>query len=202
LTEKLSTQEELELLVQKIRRCTVCAAHLPLGPRPVVHLHSEARILIVGQAPGRRVHETGISWDDPSGDRLRDWMGIDRDVFYNVRKIAIMSAGFCYPGRHPRGGDLPPRPECMPLWHPQVLPLLPKIELTILAGTYAQKGYLKNRRKSSLTDTVKHWKSYIPRFLPLPHPSARNIAWFQSNPWFEEEVVPYLRDRVHTILSL
>ncbi|NLN93928.1 MAG: uracil-DNA glycosylase family protein [Candidatus Hydrogenedens sp.] len=195
-------QRALEKLVEQIHKCRVCAAHLPLGPRPVVHLHSQARILIIGQAPGRRVHESGISWDDPSGDRLRQWMGIDRSVFYDDHNIAIMASGFCYPGKHERGGDKPPRPECTPLWHPQIRPLLPHIQLTLLVGAYAQKNYLQKAAKSTLTETVRHWRDYLPEFLPLPHPSPRNGAWFQRHPWFEEETVPFLRERIHALLEL
>lgn len=202
MTPKQDIQKELEKLVIQIRKCTVCAAHLPLGPRPIVHLHSDARILIIGQAPGRRAHESGISWDDPSGDRLRDWMGIDRDIFYDEHKIAIMATGFCYPGKHERGGDLPPRPECTPLWHPKVLPLLPHIKLTLLVGSYAQKNYLKKSAHATLTETVRHWRNYLPDFLPLPHPSPRNGAWLQRNPWLQEELLPYLRERVRTLLEL
>jgi uracil-DNA glycosylase len=187
---------KLDALLGEIRACRLCEAHLPLGPRPVLHASRTARLLIVGQAPGRRVHETGIPWNDPSGDRLRSWLKMDRERFYDQRHIAIVPAGLCYPGSGPRG-DAPPRPECAPMWHPQLRALMPKIELTLLIGQYAQAYYLGSRRKKSLRETVQAWQEYLPEFLPLPHPSPRNQLWFKQNPWFEAEVIPALRVLVH-----
>ncbi len=186
----------LKTLLSEIRACHLCEAHLPLGPRPVLRASGTARLLIVGQAPGRRVHETGIPWNDPSGDRLRLWLGMDREQFYDERHIAIVPAGVCYPGSGPRG-DAPPRPECAPLWHPRLRPLMPKIELTLLIGQYAQAYYLGARRKKSLRETVRAFREYLPEFLPLPHPSPRNQLWFKQNPWFEAEVIPALHALVH-----
>ena len=187
-------------LLEEVRSCTICARHLPMGPRPVVRVKRSARLLIVGQAPGRRVHETGIPWNDPSGDRLRDWMQLDRDRFYDERRIAIIPAGFCYPGTGP-SGDLPPRPECAPKWHPLLVPMLPKLEIALLVGSYAQAYYLGRARDKTLTDTVRAWRDYLPQFLPMPHPSPRNQMWLKRNPWFAEEVLPFLRFVVnHTVL--
>jgi len=182
----------LSALLAEVRACTACAAVLPREPRPVLRAHQDARVLIVGQAPGVRVHETGIPWNDRSGDRLREWLAIDRDRFYDERRFAIIPVGYCYPGRGV-SGDLPPRAECAPLWLARLLAELPRIELTILIGQYAQRLYLQNRRKASLTETVKAFREYSPRFIPLPHPSPRNQSWLQRNPWFASEVVPALR---------
>ena len=191
----------LDTLLAEVRACRICAAHLPLGPRPVVRASATARLLIVGQAPGTKVHETGIPWNDPSGDRLRAWLALDRDTFYDERRIAIIPAGFCYPGRFERGGDKPPRPECAPTWHGRLRALLPKIELTLLVGQYAQAFYLGARRKDSLTETVRNWRAYLPDFLPTPHPSWRSTNWLKRNPWFDDEVVPELRRRVAALLK-
>ncbi len=190
----------LEEVLRAARACRVCAGHLPLGPRPVLRAGPGARLLIVGQAPGTRVHETGIPWNDPSGERLRDWLAVDRDGFYDQSRIAIVPMGFCYPGRNPRGGDNPPRPECAPLWHTPLLAALPGIELTLLVGQYAQAHYLGKRRRATLTETVRAWADYEPGFLPLPHPSWRNTAWLKRNPWFEAELLPDLRARIHALL--
>lgn len=187
--------------VTAARACTVCAAHLPLGPRPVLRASLSARLLIVGQAPGTRVHETGIPWNDRSGDRLRDWLALDRDTFYDERRIAIMPMGFCYPGREAKGGDRPPRPECAPLWHARLRPLLRSVELTLLVGRYAQAYYLGPRCRGSVTETVAAWRDVLPEFLPTPHPSWRSTAWLRDNPWFLEAVVPELRRRVHALLA-
>src|ERR1700761_899620 len=178
------------------RACTVCAAHLPLGPRPILRGKASARILLASQAPGTQVHLTGISFNDRSGDRLREWLGIDRDTFYDERQIAILGMGFCYPGRDAKGGDLPPRRECAPLWHPRLRPLFKNVELTLLVGSYALNYYLKDTAKKTLTDTVRAWKDYGPLVMPLPHPSWRNTGWIKANPWFERELVPELRQRV------
>ncbi len=194
----ISRQAQLARLLEEVRACRVCEAHLPLGPKPVLRADVRATVLIVGQAPGTRVHATGIPWNDPSGDRLRAWMGVDRDTFYDERRIAIIPTGFCYPGRG-RAGDLPPRPECAPLWHPRLRELLPDIRLTLLVGQYAQAYYLKGRRNRTLTATVHAWREYLPEFLALPHPSPRNTRWLQLNPWFTQEVIPQLRERIHAL---
>jgi uracil-DNA glycosylase len=191
---------QLEALLSEIRACRLCEAHLPLGPRPVLRATSTARVLIVGQAPGRRVHETGIPWNDPSGDRLRLWLQMSREEFYDQRHIAIVPAGLCFPGSGPRG-DAPPRPECAPLWHPRLRALLPKLQLTLLVGQYAQAYYLGAGRKKTLRETVLAWGEYLPAFLPLPHPSPRNQLWLKQNPWFEEQVIPVLRGRVAEALG-
>ena len=191
----------LDSLLAEIRACTVCAADLPLGPRPMVRAAAGARLLIVGQAPGTLVHETGIPFNDPSGERLRDWLGVDRDTFYDDSRIAIAPTGFYYPGRHERGGDLPPRPECAPLWQTRLRALLPNVGLTLLAGQYAQRTYLGARRKSSLTETVRAWREYGPEYLPTPHPSWRVNNWLKNNAWFDEEVLPELRARVRELVG-
>ncbi|MBX3176184.1 MAG: uracil-DNA glycosylase family protein [Candidatus Hydrogenedentes bacterium] len=194
-------QAAIEALLAEVRGCAHCAAALPLGPRPVLRAGTGARILIVGQAPGTRVHATGIPWNDPSGDRLRGWLAVDRDTFYDETRFAIIPMGFCYPGRDPRGGDLPPRPECAPLWHARLLELLPDIGLTLLVGQYAQRYYLADRACKTLSDTVARRGDYGPAYLPLPHPSPRNVLWLKRRPWFEAEVVPELRVRVRALLG-
>jgi len=186
----------LESLLAEVRACTVCAAHLPLGPRPVLRARVSARLLIVGQAPGTRVHETGIPFNDRSGDRLREWLSLERERFYDESRVAIIPMGLCYPGRDAAGGDVPPRPECAPLWHPRLRAALPDIALTLLVGSYAQAYYLGARRKKSVAETVQSWRDYLPQFLPLPHPSWRNTGWLKRNPWFAAELVPELRRRV------
>lgn len=186
---------DLDNLLSRVRQCRYCEQHLPLGPRPVLRASESARVLIVGQAPGMKVHTTGIPWNDASGIRLRQWMGIEPETFYNDRHIAIIPMGYCYPGRG-IAGDLPPRRECAELWLDQLLAKLPNIELTLLIGQYAQRHYLGRRRKATLTETVRAWRDYAPEYIPLPHPSARNIAWFQRNSWFEQELVPLLRTRI------
>lgn len=190
----------LEALLDAVRACRTCEAHLPLGPRPVLRAAATARILIVGQAPGLRVHTTGIPWDDPSGERLRSWMGVDRDVFYDASHIAIIPMGYCYPGRG-HGGDLPPRRECAELWLDQLLAKLPQIQLTLLIGQYAQRRFLGPRCKSSLTETVKAWTEYAPEYIPLPHPSPRNQPWFKRHPWFQQQLVPVLSKRINALAT-
>lgn len=185
-------QGSLERLLVEVRGCRTCEHDLPLGPRPVLRAATTARVLIVGQAPGVRVHESGIPWDDPSGDRLRQWMGIGREAFYDQGQISIIPMGFCYPGRG-KSGDLPPRKECAELWMNRLLAHLSAVQLTLLIGQYAQIHYLGTDRKKSLTETVRAWREYQPKYLPLPHPSGRNNIWLRRNPWFEEEVVPALR---------
>jgi len=199
LTDRRSGRE-FEALLKKVRACRVCEAHLPFGPRPVLRASITAQLLIVGQAPGRRVHETGVPWNDPSGERLRDWLQLDRERFYDQRHIAILPSGFCYPGTG-AGGDLPPRSECAPLWHPQLLAHLPKLRLALLIGSYAQAYYLGDRRKSTLTDTVRAWREYLPCCIPLPHPSPRNQMWLKRNPWFAGEVIPFLRRTIQQVLE-
>jgi uracil-DNA glycosylase len=186
-------------LLTKVRACTLCEAYLPHGVRPVLQLHPQARVLIAGQAPGRKVHESGVPFDDASGDRLREWMGVSRETFYDPKKIAILPMGFCYPGTG-KSGDLPPRPECAPAWREQLLSHLDGLEVTLLVGQYAQADYLK-QKQISLTDTVLAWKSYWPKNIPLPHPSPRNNIWLSRNPWFEKELVPKLRQRVAEALA-
>ena len=189
----------LNRLLRDVRACRQCEAELPLGPRPVLRAAQSARILIVGQAPGTRVHATGIPWNDPSGDRLRNWLQLDREQFYDKRLIAIIPMGFCYPGKG-KSGDLPPRPECAPLWHAQLLEQLPELQLRLLIGRYAQNYYLQTKHRS-LAETVRDFHRYLPDYLPLPHPSPRNIRWLRNHPWFEKDVLPVLRERVVAILG-
>ncbi len=190
----------LKSLLAEVRACRLCEAELPLGPRPVLQAAPSARLLIVSQAPGTKVHETGLPFNDPSGDRLRDWLGVDRPTFYDAKRIALVPMGFCYPGRDARGGDKPPRPECAPLWQPRIRPKLKQVELTLLVGLYAQGFYLGRARGKSLTETVRAWREHLPTYLPLPHPSWRNTAWLKKNPWFEAELLPELRDRVRALI--
>lgn len=187
---------KLDAVLNEARACTLCAAHLPLGPAPVVRGKAGSKILIVSQAPGTKAHVTGLSFNDRSGDQLRAWMGVDRDTFYDESLLAVVSMGFCYPGRDDKGGDLPPRPECAATWHPRIRPLLKKVELVLLVGSYAQAHYLENRRKKTMTETIQAWREYGPMAMPLPHPSWRNTAWVKKNPWFAEDLLPVLRDRV------
>ncbi len=191
--------KSFDALLTEVRACTICAEHLPHGPRPVVQLHPQARILIAGQAPGRKVHASGVPFDDASGDRLREWLGVTREIFYDPKQIAILPMGFCYPGTG-KSGDLPPRPECAPAWRKQLLARLRRLELTIVLGQYAQAYHLK-RSDLSLTDTVHAWRDYWPAAVPLPHPSPRNNLWLRRNPWFETELLPVLRRRVVKILE-
>lgn len=184
-------------LLKEVRGCTFCAVHLPLGPRPVVRMQRSARLLIIGQAPGTKVHESGLPWNDRSGDVLRDWLQMTREQFYDDRRIAIMPMGFCYPGVQPKGGDNPPRPECAPRWHERLLKQLPDIRLTLLVGQYAQKHYLAERRGRTMTETVQRFRDYLPEaYFPLPHPSWRNLAWQKQQPWFAAETLPALRRAV------
>ncbi|MBD0823253.1 uracil-DNA glycosylase family protein [Aestuariibaculum marinum] len=189
----------MQEVLQNIKQCTICKDVLPLGPRPVVVAHPESKIVIVGQAPGTKVHESGVPWDDASGKQLRSWLGVTPEVFYDAKKFAIIPMGFCYPGKG-KTGDLPPRPECAPQWHQPVFDHLKQVELVLLIGMYAQNYYLKNQVKKTLTETVKNYSEYLPKYLPLPHPSPRNRFWLTKNPWFEAEVVPVLRDHVQNIL--
>lgn len=190
----------MESLLAAVRNCRACAAHLPLGPRPVLQAAETSRILIVGQAPGMRVHTTGIPWDDASGERLRGWMGVGKDIFYDESRIAIIPMGYCYPGRG-SSGDLPPRRECAELWLTQLLAKLPQIEMTLLIGQHAQRHFLGSRRKSSLAETTKAWREYAPQYIALPHPSPRNTPWLQRNSGFEQELLPELRMRLGALLA-
>ena len=196
----LQGSNELDVLVAEIGACRVCAHALPHEPNPIVWVHPEARILIVGQAPGRLVHETSIPWNDRSGDRLRAWMGLERDTFYARESIAVAAMGFCFPGTV-KGADLPPRKECAPLWRPRLLPLMKNVRLTLLVGGYAHKYHLGKAGKPSLSQTVAAWREYPAEIVPLPHPSWRNTGWLKRNPWFEAELVPVLRRRVIKALS-
>ncbi len=190
---------KLPQLLRKIRACKHCAEVLPHGPRPVVQAHKSARLCIVGQAPGRKVHETGIPWNDPSGDRLRRWLDLTPEQFYDPRKVAIIPMGFCYPGKA-ASGDNPPRPECASLWQKKVNAQLPDVTLTLLIGQYAQAYYLGEHRKATLSATVKAWQEYLPQgYLPLAHPSPRNQPWLIKNPWFEEELVSELQNIIQVM---
>ncbi|MEE8625648.1 MAG: uracil-DNA glycosylase family protein [Acidiferrobacterales bacterium] len=186
-------------LLTEVRACTICEAHLPLGPRPVLQLHPKARVLIAGQAPGRKVHDTGVPFNDASGNRLRAWLSVTREVFYDPAQIAILPMGFCFPGSG-RSGDLPPRPECAPAWRKQLLGQLRHLEVTLVLGQYAQ-AYHFGEASSSLTELVKSWRTYMPHMVPLPHPSPRNNLWLRRNPWFEVELLPSLRKRVSEVLA-
>ncbi len=186
-------------LLTEVRACTICEAHLPHGPRPVLQLDPNARILIAGQAPGRKVHESGVPFDDASGNRLREWLGVSCDIFYDPKQIAILPMGFCFPGSG-RSGDLPPRPECEPAWRKQLLAHLGHLEITLVLGQYAQ-AYHFSETSSSLTELVKSWRSHWPNMVPLPHPSPRNNIWLRRNPWFEAEVLPSLQQRVAEVLA-
>lgn len=191
---------ELTILLNEIRQCRECEQHLPLGPRPVLQAGSDARILIIGQAPGRRVHESGVPWDDASGDRLRTWMGIDRTKFYDPSQVALVPMGFCYPGTG-KSGDLPPRTDCAKFWHESLLAHLNNIRLTLLVGSYAQHRRLPAAQRASLTTTVKRWQDFAPEIFPLPHPSPRNNRWLKANPWFAEQLLPNLQRQTKTILG-
>jgi uracil-DNA glycosylase len=194
-------KSQLKKLLSEIKDCRLCEEHLPLGPRPVVQADSKARILIVGQAPGRKVHETGIPFNDPSGDRLRDWMGIDRDIFYDAKQIALLPMGFCYPGTG-KSGDLPPRPECAEAWREKLLAGLPKVHLTLVIGQYAHRYHFAERQSKTLTDTVKAWREFSGEgLIPLPHPSPRNNIWLKKNEWFEKEVLPTLKSQVKKLIK-
>lgn len=203
---------KLDELLINIRACRACEAELPFDPKPILSVSDTAKLLIVGQAPGVRVHDSGVAWNDASGERLREWMGIDKTVFYDGSQVAILPMGFCYPGKG-KSGDLPPKPQCARLWRQSLHQHLGNVQLTLLIGQYAQRYYLGNRLENSLnndsenafvslTHTVKNWQSYLPHFLPLPHPSPRNNIWLRKNPWFEQEVLPVLRQSVAQTLML
>ena len=184
-----------------IAACRACAPELPHEPRPVVRVFPETRLLICGQAPGRRVHESGLPFDDRSGDRLRDWLGVDRETFYGDRRIGVAAMAFCFPGTNPKGGDYPPPRRCAELWRPQLLAALQNVELTLLVGSYAQHWERSEAKERAMTHTVASWRDYLPHAVPMPHPSWRNTAWLKRNPWFEDEVVPYVRLRVAEMLG-
>jgi uracil-DNA glycosylase len=190
---------DLPSLVRDALACRHCAAHLPHQPRPVLRLSATARLLIIGQAPGRRVHESGVPWTDPSGERLRHWLQLPPERFYNPARVAILPMGMCYPGTV-NGADLPPRRECAPLWDPRLLPVMPQVRLTLLVGSYAQAFHLGTRCQATLGATVRAFRDYLPRFLPLPHPSWRNSGWLARNPWFETDLLPVLRAQVCAVL--
>ena len=190
----------LDDLLAQARACRACEKHLPGEPRPVLQAGAAARILIVGQAPGARVHASGVPWDDRSGARLREWMGIEVGHFYDPAQVAIVPMGFCYPGRGP-SGDLPPRHECAPLWQDRLIAQLPSIELTLLVGAYAQAHHLRRAGHASVTRTMHHWRDHAPGVFPLPHPSPRNVAWFKANPWFDDELLPVLRNTVRALIG-
>jgi len=192
----------LDPLLAEIRACRACADELPHTPRPVVRVSGQTRLLICGQAPGRRVHESGLPFDDPSGDRLRDWLGVDRETFYGHPAFGVAAMAFCFPGTNPKGGDYPPPPRCAKLWRDRLTEALPQMSLTLLVGGYSQRWALKDKAKRTVADTVMAWREYVPHYLPMPHPSWRNTAWLRRNPWFEDEVTPYLRLRTAEILAL
>lgn len=193
--------ESFEKLVRDVRSCNLCADHLKHGVRPVIQIHPDTKILIAGQAPGRRVHESGIPFNDPSGDRLREWLGLSSDEFYDDKKVGLLPMGFCYPGTG-KSGDLPPRPECEPAWRSQLLSHLNSVEITLVVGQYAQASHLNVSSKTTLTETVRNWELYWPKkIVPLPHPSPRNNLWLRRNPWFELELVPVLKQRIRDLLN-
>lgn len=191
----------MDALLHNIKQCTICEKHLALGPRPVVSAHPDSKIVIIGQAPGTKVHASGIPWDDASGRQLRKWLNVTNEDFYDETKFAIIPMGFCYPGKG-KTGDLPPRQECAPKWHKPLFDELKNVELVILIGMYAQKYYLGKAAKKTLTETVNNFQEYLPEYLPLPHPSPRNRFWLTKNPWFDKEVLPILNQKVKSILKL
>lgn len=190
----------MEELLLRIRACIFCEEHLPLGPNPILSAHKNAKIVLLSQAPGRIAHELTKAWDDPGGRQLRKWLDVTEDQFYNPENFAIVPIGFCYPGKA-KTGDLPPRPECAPLWHDLLLAQMPNVKLTILIGAYAQKYYLKEKVKKTLTETVGEYQSYLPDYFPIPHPSPTNRFWIRKNPWFEDLVVPELRNKIRNLIK-
>lgn len=186
-------------LLHNIRQCNICSEHLQFGPRPVVSAHPDSKIVIIGQAPGTKVHNSGIPWDDASGRQLRKWLNVSDEDFYDEKKFAIIPMGFCYPGKG-KTGDLPPRPECAPEWHDLLFKLMPNLELVILIGMYAQKYYLQKETKKTLTETVVSYKDYLPKYFVLPHPSPRNRFWMTKNPWFDVEVLPKLQEKISKLV--
>jgi len=199
--EPIEENKSLDLLLSEIRACRRCEAHLSHGPRPVLHVSSTAKLCIVSQAPGLRVHETGLSFNDASGDRLREWMGVNRSTFYDGSRVAIAAMAFCFPGYNDEGHDLPPRRECAATWRERLFAALPQFETTLLVGSYAQGWHLRGRARPTMTETVRAWREYAPRYIPLPHPSWRNSGWLKKNSWFAEDLLPYLRRRVRRVLA-
>ena len=197
----LKNMNDFADLKAQVRACTLCADHLPLGPRPIIRGEESAKLLIIGQAPGTKVHESGVPWDDRSGERLREWLDIDSETFYDENRLAIVPMGFCYPGRDKNGGDAPPRPECASTWHRPVLAQLPNVRLTLLVGSYAQNYHLAGLKKPTMTETVRRWRRYAPSIIPLPHPSWRSSGWVKKNPWFEKDLLPGLRKAVQDVLK-
>jgi uracil-DNA glycosylase len=189
----------MDQLFQEIKSCRMCESFLEAGVNPVVAASKSSKIVIIGQAPGRKVHLSGVPWDDKSGENLRNWLGVDKETFYDVEKMALIPMGFCYPGKG-KSGDLPPRPECAPLWHLRLMPQMKEVRLTLLIGNYAQRYYLGRAAKPTLTETVRNFREYFPEYLPLPHPSPRNNIWQRKNGWFGEEVLPELKKLVQTII--
>ncbi|NKI31346.1 uracil-DNA glycosylase family protein [Croceivirga thetidis] len=190
----------MKTLIARIKSCNACKAHLPLGPRPIVAAHEQSKIAIVGQAPGSKVHKTGVPWDDPSGRQLRKWLGVTDEDFYNEELFALIPMGFCYPGKG-KSGDLPPRPECAPLWHEELFGQMPNLKLIVLIGQYAQHYYLGDKMDKNLTETVRNFRNHLPNYFVLPHPSPRNRFWLTKNPWFEDDVLPDFRHRISTSLK-
>lgn len=191
----------LPTLLKEIKNCKICEEHLPLPPRPVMTASKKSKIVLIGQAPGTHVHNSGKPWNDKSGDRLRNWLDVDEATFYNPDNFANLPMGFCYPGKNPKGGDLPPRKECAPQWHEEVLQQLKHVELIILIGNYSQKKYLGKEREKNLTETVRRFENYLPEFFPVVHPSPLNYRWMGRNPWFEKDVLPVLKKTVKKILG-
>lgn len=189
----------MQTLLSKIKKCEICSGLLPYKPNPVLAAHADSKILIIGQAPGQKVHDSGTPWDDKSGDELRRWLCVTKEQFYDTKIFAIVPMGFCYPGKG-TSGDLPPRPECAPTWHSQILNKMKNIKLTILIGSYSQKYYLREKLKPTLTETVKSFHEYLPNYFPLVHPSPRNRIWQAKNPWFEKDVVPFLKEAILAIV--
>lgn len=189
----------MQSLIDEILGCSICAAQLPLGTNPILAADETSKIILIGQAPGLKVHQNGIPWNDASGKRLRSWLNVSEDTFYNPKNIALVPMGFCYPGKG-KSGDLPPRKECAEAWHEKLMSKMQQAELILLVGQYAQKYYLKEKAKRTLTETVAEYKSYLPDFFPLPHPSPRNRFWLSKNPWFEAEITPQLQHRINQLL--
>ncbi len=190
----------MENLLEEILGCTICKDFLPLGVNPILSAHKSSKILLIGQAPGLKVHQNGIPWNDASGKRLRQWLNVSDETFYDAKNIALIPMGFCYPGKG-KTGDLPPRKECAEAWHQQLVSKMQEAELVLLVGQYAQKYYLQENAKKTLTETVSNYKNYLPKYFPLPHPSPRNRFWLSKNPWFEKEVIPELQDRIAALLD-
>ncbi|MEQ9592021.1 MAG: uracil-DNA glycosylase family protein [Cyclobacteriaceae bacterium] len=190
----------MKKLLNDIRSCTICKDFLPNAPRPIIQAHGDSKILIIGQAPGQRVQNSGVPWDDASGNTLRQWLGVDKEFFYNEKLFGLMPMGFCFPGSG-KSGDLSPRKECAPTWHQSVLKATKDLRLTLLIGHYAQNYYLRGLAKSTLTETVRSYEAYLPRYFTLPHPSPRNNIWMKKNSWFEKQLIPILQERVNSALN-